>query len=57
MAKVTVIVGHARRDTFCEALGEAYRSGAKAAGHEVEFFVLSRMRFDPILHEGFNAER
>lgn len=54
MTKVAIVVGHARRDTFCEALGRAYQEGADAAGHETRLFVLSKMSFDPILHEGFS---
>lgn len=53
MARIVVIVGHARTSTFCEALGESYVRGAKAGGHAVKSFVTSRMTFDPILHEGF----
>jgi len=53
MSRIAVIVGHARKDTYCEALGEAYRRGAEAEGHHVSLFVTSRMKFDPILHEGF----
>lgn len=54
MAHIAIIVGHARRDTYCEALGNAYKRGAEAGGHTAELFVLSRMSFDPILHEGFS---
>ncbi len=54
MRKVCIIVGHAQRETFCEALAEAYMHGAAAAGHQARLFVLSRMAFDPILHEGFS---
>jgi putative NADPH-quinone reductase len=53
MSRIAIIVGHARKDTFCEALGEAYRRGAEAGGHQAALFVTSRMTFDPILHEGF----
>lgn len=53
MSRIFVVVGHARQDTFCEALGEAYARGARGAGHEVEVFALSRMRFDPILREAY----
>ena len=53
MGRVVIIVGHARVGTFCEALGEAYKSGAEATGHEARLFVTSRLGFDPILHEGF----
>lgn len=57
MSKVTIFVGHAQRDTFCEALGKAYERGAKVAGHHTSLFVLSRMHFDPILHEGYRKEQ
>jgi putative NADPH-quinone reductase len=57
MAKIAIVVGHAQHDTLCEALGEAYRRGAAGAGHEVKLFVLSRMQFDPILHEGYRREQ
>lgn len=50
MAKITIIIGHARKDTFCEALGEAYKRGAEAGGHDAQLFVTSRMTFDPVLH-------
>jgi NAD(P)H dehydrogenase (quinone) len=53
MSRIAVIVGHARKDTFCEALGEAYRRGAEEGGHQTTLFVTSKMTFDPILHEGF----
>lgn len=55
MGRVVIIVGHTRRETFCEALGEAYKSGAEAGGHEARLFVTSRLDFDPILHEAFEA--
>jgi putative NADPH-quinone reductase len=53
MARIAIIVGHARKDTYCEALGEAYRRGAEAGGHRATLFVTSKMMFDPILREGF----
>jgi len=53
MARVVIVVGHARSGTFCDALGESYRHGAAAGGHDVQLFATSKMKFDPILHEGF----
>jgi NAD(P)H dehydrogenase (quinone) len=53
MARIAIIVGHARRGTFCQALGEAYRRGALAAGHEASLFVTAEMAFDPVLRKGF----
>jgi NAD(P)H dehydrogenase (quinone) len=57
MAKIAIVVGHSQRATYCEALGEAYQKGAAATGHDVKLFVLSRMNFDAILHEGYFREQ
>lgn len=53
MARIVVIVGHARRDTYCDALAEAYRRGAEAAGHVVALLPLASMTFDPILRGAY----
>jgi putative NADPH-quinone reductase len=53
MARIAIIVGNPRRETFSHALAEAYRSGAAAAGHQASVFSISDMQFDPILREGF----
>lgn len=53
MARIVVVVGHARRNTYCEALAEAYRRGAEAAGHEIEVFHTASMAFDPILRGAY----
>lgn len=53
MARIAVIVGHVRTGTFGEALAAAYAEGARAAGHEVEVLNTARMRFDPVLREGY----
>jgi NAD(P)H dehydrogenase (quinone) len=53
MARIAIIVGHARKGSYCEALWQAYWRGARAAGHDATFFATSAMTFDPVLHEGF----
>lgn len=53
LARIVIIVGHTRSDTYCEALGESYALGAAAAEHETKLVVTSKMAFDPILHVGF----
>lgn len=53
MSKIAIVVGHPQRDSFCGALGEAYRSGAQSAGHDAKLFVLGRMNFDSVLREGY----
>jgi NAD(P)H dehydrogenase (quinone) len=57
MARVTIIVGHPQRVTYCEALAEAYRRGAESAGHRVSLFKLGEMVFDPILRGGYREEQ
>jgi putative NADPH-quinone reductase len=57
MRKIMVVVGHPLHTTFCEAIGKAYRAGAESAGHEVEFFSLVDMTFDPILRYGYRREQ
>lgn len=53
--KILVVVGHPQTNTFCEALGKAYRDGAESAGYEVQLFALASLAFDPILHNGYRA--
>jgi NAD(P)H dehydrogenase (quinone) len=57
MARIAIVVGHAQQNSFCEALGNAYKRGAEKAGHHAQLFVLSRMHFDPILHAGYRREQ
>ena len=57
MSKITIVVGHSQQNTYCEALGEAYKKGATNSGHSVEMFVLSRLTFDPILKKGYEEEQ
>lgn len=57
MTEVVVIVGHPRPESFCEALGRAYVEGASEAGHRAELIALSRLRFDPVLHGGFEGDQ
>ena len=54
--QITVIVGHPRAGSYCEALGEAYAKGARAAGHEVTLIKLAELDFDPILRSGFDPQ-
>lgn len=53
MARIMVIVGHSRPDTFADALGAAYAAGARSAGHEVQVFATASMAFDPILRGAY----
>jgi hypothetical protein len=41
MARIAIIVGHARKGSYCEALGQAYWRGARAVGHDATLVVRS----------------
>jgi putative NADPH-quinone reductase len=57
MATIAIVVGHPARNSYCQALGEAYKRGAEAGGHKVHFFALSDMNFDAVLREGYRREQ
>ncbi len=51
--KVLIILGHPNKETFCGALAESYKKGAVRSGAEVEEIFVSELKFDPILHLGY----
>lgn len=51
--RILVILGHSLSTSFCSALADAYIQGAKSAGHEVRYITLGDLKFDPILHHGY----
>lgn len=57
MARIAIFVGNPLQDSYCEALGEAYRRGAESGGHQAQLFLLGRMTFDAVLREGYRREQ
>ena len=57
MTKIAIVVGNPMRDSYSEALGQAYLRGAQSGGHEAKLFMLARMNFDAILREGYRREQ
>ena len=54
--KIVVLLGHPDSgETLSGELALIYKEAAKAAGHEVQFFKLGDMHFDPILHQGYKV--
>lgn len=53
--RILVILGHPDGGSLCGALAEAYAQGARDAGAEVEVLRLGDLRFDPILHQGYQV--
>jgi len=53
--KITVILGHPSRESFCSAIMQSYVEGAKEAGAEVKEIYMGDLKFDPTLWKGYSA--
>ncbi len=56
MKKILIINGHPKKDSFCNALSDAYRSAASAAGNDVIQLNLYDLEFDPNLKNGYSRK-
>lgn len=54
---IAVILGHPNSDSYCGALASAYVQAAEIVGHNVKFFKLGEITFDPTLHHGYNQRQ
>lgn len=50
---ILVLDGHPDRNSLCGGLAEAFATGARAEGAEVELVHLGELAFDPSLHHGY----
>lgn len=53
--RILVILGHSVGNSLCGSIADAYTKGAQASGHEVRLISLASLKFDPILHNGYNT--
>ena len=51
---ILLVQGHPDHQSFNFALGEAYYDGALEAGATVKKLIIHQLKFDPILHHGYN---
>lgn len=51
---ILVINGHPNRSSFSSAVAGSYAAGVREEGVEVELLNLGDLKFDPILHDGYN---
>lgn len=54
MKKIVLLQGNPTKESYSGRLADDYENAAKEAGHEVHRYNISDMRFDPILHKGYN---
>lgn len=53
--RTLVILGHPRKQSLCGSIAEAYADAARDAGAASKVLCLADLRFDPVLHAGFEA--
>ncbi len=53
MTRILIVNGNPKPASFCAALADAYETGARSAGHEVERIDLGALPIDPVLRTGF----
>lgn len=57
MSQVLVLQGHPHRESLVAALASSYADAAAAEGASVRTIHLADLRFDPILHQGFDGDQ
>ena len=57
MKNILVINGHPSDKSFCSSVAESYVKGAKESKAHVKFIQLGKLKFDPILHEGYRVRQ
>jgi len=53
--RIYLLMAHPDLTSLCSSIADTYQAAALAAGHEVQRQDLSRMDFDPILHQGYKT--
>ncbi len=56
MKKVLIINAHPNKESFCNAIAEAYKKGALANGYEVKEIIIRELDFNPNLQYGFQKK-
>ena len=51
---ILVILGHPDTNSFCGSLARAYIESAKVSGSEVRELQPGKLKFDPVLWNGYN---
>ena len=51
--KIALIIGHPDQESYCFALADAYKQGAKSSGAEIKEIVIRDLDFNPNLQFGY----
>ncbi|MFZ6014980.1 MAG: NAD(P)H-dependent oxidoreductase [Patescibacteria group bacterium] len=54
MKNILIVLGHPDTKSFCGALADEYQKGAKKSKFKIRRINLGELKFDPILHHGYN---
>ncbi|MEE2729578.1 MAG: NAD(P)H-dependent oxidoreductase [Pseudomonadota bacterium] len=54
---IALILGNSDDESFCAAIAETYAAAAEEAGHQVRYFKLGDIEFDPVLRHGYKQRQ
>lgn len=54
MKNILIVLGHPDTSSLCGAMADSYAKGAKSSKYKLKRLNLSDLKFDPILHNGYN---
>lgn len=57
MKKILMVQGHPRSDSLCGSIAREYAAAASQVGAQVDLLDLPKLKFDPILREGYKSEQ
>lgn len=57
MKKILLILGHPARESLCESIAKEYENTCKKQKVEFKKIYIKNLKFDPVLHEGYNEKQ
>ncbi len=55
--KILILQGHPNKNSFVSALAQSYAEGATKKGHDVSLVHIIDLKFDPVLHGGYQGNQ
>ncbi|MBS3135635.1 NAD(P)H-dependent oxidoreductase [Candidatus Woesearchaeota archaeon] len=57
MKKILIVQGNTKTTSFCSAIADEYEKGASGSGFETRRIDIGKLKFDPILLEGYSKRQ